>query len=318
MKAVEQYNLKGITSDTVYSTGELKECKLEEYNEIRVRQNTYTPRYKGADERKKDNKALSFYESGNIKSIALEEQTEIITPIGSTPAELVTFYEDGSIDSLFPCNGQLGFGWSEEDEEKLQMEQEFSLAFASFHTKIIGVRFYQSQKLKSIILWPKSNVEIQTPLGVYPVRVGLRMYEDGTLESFEPARPIALKTPIGEIIAFDQNALGMDADYNSVNFYWDGRLRSVSTNSDIVVNDRNTGERTIIYQQLRLDMISGEMVKLPIIVEFQEDKVIIDNGSEKKSFLISASKFLFLHDGSFRDKKCSPGSDCSGCGAACM
>ncbi len=318
MIAETKYNLKGITSCTTYPSGEMKECKLEVYNEICVGQNTLVPRYKGADERKKDNKSLSFYESGNVKSVSLEEQSEIITSIGRISAELITFYEDGAIDSLFPLNGQLGFGWSIEDEEQRLEELDYDLQFTEFRVKTIGLRFYPSGKLKSIILWPRENIEINTPLGSYPVRIGLRMYENGNLESFEPARAVVIHTAIGNIVAFDQNALGMDADNNSVNFYLDGSLRSLATNSDIAVNNKITGERTIIYQQLRLDIMTNEMVKLPVKIKFEGNLVILDNGAASMSFDIAACKFLFLYDGSYQEKKCSPGSDCSGCGAACM
>ncbi len=318
MMSTEKYKLLGISSYTTYESGEIKECKLNEHNILRVGNQDFIPRYSGPDERRKDNKALAFYESGNVKSIALEERTVITTSIGSIPVELLTFYEDGAVKSLFPLNGQISFGWSEEEEEKLLEEMQFDLPCASFTTKIIGARFYNSGALKSLILWSGKRIEIDTPIGRYPVRVGFRLYEDGSLESFEPAVPILIKTEIGAIMAFDQNALGMDADFNSIRFYPDGRLKALCTNSDIVINQISNAQRTIIYQQLRLDMLSNEMVKLPVIISFGEDRVEIDNGAEKQVFSISDSKFLFLYDGSYRENKCSPGSDCSGCGASCM
>lgn len=318
MIITEKYELKGIVSHTAYPTGQLKECKLNQYNEICVGDQVFVPRYQRPDERKKDNKALSFYESGNVKSIALEERTEVATGLGRIRAELITFYEEGEIDSLFPLNGQIGFGWSEEEEEQLLEEIHFSFPFADFSEKIIGLRFYQSGALKSLILWPGKRIEINTPIGTYPVRIGFRLYENGALESFEPAVPIFIKSSIGTIVAFDQNALGVDSSFNSVSFNKDGRLKSVSTNSDMVVNTISTGERTVIYQQLRLDMMTGEMSKVPVIISFPDKRVKIDNGVETKTFSIADSKFLFLHDKSYMEKKCSPGSDCSGCGAACM
>lgn len=318
MMITGKYDLKGIVSNSVYPSGQLKECKLDQYNEIRIGDHVLVPRYKKPDERKKDNKALSFYENGSIKSAALEERTEISTELGKIRAELVTFYEDGKINSLFPLNGQIGFGWSEEDEEQLLEKMHFSFPFADFSEKIIGLRFYPSGKLKSLILWPGKRIEINTPIGTYPARIGFRLYENGTLESFEPAVPVLINSSIGTIAAFDQNALGIDASFNSVSFDQEGHLKSVSTNSDIVVNKISSVERTVIYQQLRLDMITGEMSKVPVIISFLDHQVMMDNGAEKKTFLIDDSKFLFLHDQRYMEKKCSPGSDCSDCGAACM
>lgn len=318
MVIAEKHELKGITSYTTYPSGKMKDLILNEYNEVCMGNHRFIPRYKGMDERRKDNKAISFYESGNVKSIALDERTEVLTPLGLIRAELVTFYENGAIDSIFPLNGQIGFGWSEEDEEQLLEEMEFQFPFGKVTGKIIGLRFYNSGKLKSLILWPRQRIDLKTPMGNLPMRIGFRLYEDGSLESFEPAIPVSIKTAIGTVVAFDQHAVGNDADYNSIRFYPDGSLKALSTNSDIVANRISSPERTVIYQQLKLDMISGKMVKLPIVILFEEKQVTFDNGVEKYTFSIEDSKFLFLHDGSYLEKKCSPGSDCSGCGASCM
>lgn len=312
------HELVGITSFTTYPSGVIKECKLNQYNQVKVKDKIYIPRYKKVDERKKDNKIMSFYENGNIKSIALEEISKVETSIGTIKAELITFYEDGEIDSVFPLNGQIGFGWSIEDEEKLLVETDFSLPIGTFSTKLIGARFYQDGSLKSMILWPNERIELDTPIGTYPARIGFRLYEDGSLQSFEPATPISINTPIGTIMAFDQHAVGIDADYNSIRFNLDGTLQSLSTNSDIVVSCKSTKERTLMYQQLRLDMTSDEMIKLPVVITFLNDQVTLDNGAEKKTFEMGDAQFLFLHDGYYVEKKCSPGSDCSGCGASCM
>lgn len=311
-------DLKGITRYSIYPSGVMKDCNLDEYNQIRVGENLFVPRYRKMDERKKDNKTMSFYESGKIKSIALEERSEVETSVGTVTAELITFYEDGAIDSIFPVNGQIGFGWSMEDEEKLLEEMDFSFPFGEFQTKVIGLRFFADGSLKSMILWPGRQMELDTPIGRQPVRIGFRLYESGAIESFEPAVPISIQTPVGMIMAFDQHAVGVDADFNSVRFYPDGTLQSLCTNSDIVINCPSTKEHTVFYQQLRLDMLTDEMVKLPITVSFQEDLVTLDNGAEKRTFSIGEAKFLFLHDGYYAEKKCSPGSDCSGCGASCM
>ena len=314
----KKFTLTGITSYTTYESGAIKECKLEKYNRLKVGKQYLVPRFTPPDERKKDGKAIAFYESGMVKSIATEEPTPVSTAIGMVSAELITFYEDGSVESLFPLNGQLGFGWSLEDEEKFLEDLHFDLPCGSFTTKIIGLRFYPHGELKSMILWPGNNIEIDSPLGRYPVRIGFRLYQDGSLESFEPGVPVLLNTPIGSIMAFDHKALGMDADFNSVRFYPDGRLRALSTNSDIVAFSGTPATRDMIYQQLKLDMMTGELTKQPVNITFSDGTVVFDNGNEKRSYFISESKFMFLHDGSYLNKKCNPGSDCSGCGASCM
>lgn len=310
--------LKGITRSRSYPSGVMQDCNMNEYNLIRVGDNFFVPRYKKLDERKKDNKAMSFYQSGKIKSIALEERSEVKTSIGTLMAEMITFHENGVINSIFPVDGQIGFGWSLEDEENLLEEMDFSFPFGEFQTKIIGLRFYSEGSLKNMILWPGRQININTPIGRQTIRIGFQLYENGAMQSFEPATPVLIQTPIGEIMAFDQHAVGVDADFNSVRFYQDGTLQSLCTNSDIVINCPSTKEHTVLYQQLRLDMLNDEMIKLPITVSFQEDEVTLDNGAEKRTFIIKDANFLFLHDGYYMEKKCSPGSDCSGCGASCM
>ncbi|WP_243684023.1 hypothetical protein [Methanosarcina barkeri] len=212
MLAVETSGLKGITSFTTYDSGELKDCKLEEYNLIHTRYGDLVPQYGDLGFRRKQLAVLSFYKSGKVKNISLEQQTEISTPIGTFPAELVTFFEDGSINSLFPLNGQISGFWSEEEEGELAQKFHFSFPFGEFYAKIIGLRFYPDGRVRSLILWPNERIIIDTPAGKMPVRIGFKLFEDGSIESVEPAEPFPIETPIGSINAYDADALGIDAD----------------------------------------------------------------------------------------------------------
>lgn len=318
MCVCKQFEIKGVTSKTTYDDGQIKECKVNQYNEIFTKYGKLVPWYQEFGERQKDARSMSFYPNGNIKSIFLEKQTEVETPIGVFPTELITFFESGEVNSLFPLNGQIGFGWTEEDEKKLTKEFSFEFPFGEFSSRIIGLRFFKSGALQSLILWPGEVIELDTPAGRLPVRIGFRLYENGELESIEPAKPVELKTPIGEITAFDLYALGMDADFNSVRFDEDGSLNCVYTNSDIVALNKVNGQRDVIYQNMRLDMTSDDLIKVPVKLYFQDEKVTIDDGVEARSYKIADCTFLLLYDGSFIDKKCSPGSDCSDCGFACI
>ncbi len=93
MLTLKTSEIKGITSFTTYDSGELKECRLEEYNLISTKYGDFVPQYGDPGIRRKQLKALSFYKSGKIRSISLERQTEISTSIGTFPAELITFFE---------------------------------------------------------------------------------------------------------------------------------------------------------------------------------------------------------------------------------
>ncbi len=143
---------------------------------------------------------------------------------------------------MFPLNGQISASWSEEEEGALAQKFDFTFPFGSFNAKIIGLRFYQDGKVRSLILWPNERITIDTPAGKMPVRIGFKLFEDGNIESVEPAEPITVKTPIGPINAYDQNALGMDADKNSLRFDRKSRLISLFTSDTIIVRKSN-GER---------------------------------------------------------------------------
>ncbi len=313
MLTLETNGIKGITSFTTYDSGELKECRLEDYNLISTKYGDLVPQYGDPGIRRKQLKALSFYKSGKIRSISLERQTEISTSIGTFPAELITFFEDGSIDSLFPLNGQIGASWSEEEEGTLARKFEFTFPFGNFNAKIIGLRFYQDGKVRSLILWPNERITIDTPAGKMPVRIGFKLFEDGSIESVEPAEPITVKTPIGLINAYDQNALGMDADKNSLRFDRKGRLTSLFT-SDIIIVRKSNGEKEIISPKLRPGLMEAEFEEMLVKLLFDEDTVIIDDSVKAADYKIAECTFRIIRGNYMGVKNCG---NCSGCSDLC-
>jgi len=293
MPIVEIEKIMGITSFTSYDSGQMKECKVNKYNVITTKYGDFIPQYKDPGVRKKDIKSMSFYKSGAIKSISLEEQTSVRTSIGTFPAELVTFFEDGTLHSVFPLNGQIGFSWSEYEEGQLSQAFEFEFPFGSFSAKIIGLRFYQSEKIRSVILWPNEKIMIDTPVGIIPVRTGFQLFENGTIESVEPDEPICIETPIGCIHVFDITALAVDADDNSLKFDTSGRIVSLVTSNRIVVNSKNnlTSKRTI-EPSYRMGLLEDSFVKMPFKLIFDGEKISIDNGVKTEKFIIKQWNFI--------------------------
>jgi hypothetical protein len=303
--------IKGITSLTRYDSGELKGCRLEEYNLISTKYGDLIPQYGDPGIRRKQLKALSFYKSGKIKSISLEQQTEIRTSIGIFPAELVTFFENGSIESLFPLNGQISASWSEEEEGTLAEKFDFNFPFGSFNAKIIGLRFYQNGKVRSLILWPNERITIDTPAGKIPVRIGFKLFEDGSIESVEPAEPITVKTPIGPISAYDKNALGFDADKNSLRFDRKGRLTSLTTFDTIIVR-KNNGKGKIISPKLRPGLMDDEFEEKPIELLLEDNTVIVIDGFKTVDYRIAECTFRIIRGSCKEVNSCSSCSVCSG------
>lgn len=307
--------LQGITSCTVYPNGQIEDCRLNQKNVISTLYGDLIPHCSSPGIRDKELKSVSFYESGAVRSIALEVQTDILTPLGAFPAELLTFYENGTLDSIFPLNGQIGFGWSEKEEKALAQTVTFDFPFGSFAAKPIGLRFYASGSLRSLILWPGEVINLCTPIGEIPVRIGFKLYENGALESVEPAFPAAVSTPIGSVSAFDVTALGIDADFNSLCFDKEGNLVHLVTSGDIVVKNRTAGERVMFSSRTKPGMTDDVPVKVPIHISFQNTAVIIDDGVKIKNFEISDYDFLVLSDFSTKGTDCvGDCNECSGCG----
>jgi hypothetical protein len=303
--------IRGITSFTTWPDGSLCECRVDKENRIKTPFGTFIPRYSRPDMRTKELKSLAFHKNGRIASIYLEKQAMVKTPVGIIEAELITFHDDGSLNSVFPLNGQIGFGWTEEDEGKLAPRHIFTLGVGTISVKLNGIRFYPGGAIRSLIFWPGEIIIIKTPMGDFPARTGLRFYEDGSLESFEPARPITLNTPIGPVLAYNVNALGVDADFNSVRFDIAGKLIHIVTSGDIIVNNHDSG-RSRISALTRLGLTDDQIVKLPLSISFAGEGVCIDNGKDRREFSLKNSKFLLLPDiGKGSDTVCGDG--CAAC-----
>jgi hypothetical protein len=262
---------------------------VEEESEIDILGYKLIPSYEFQDVRRKEVASVKLYKNGNIKSILLNESTSITTKVGLFEVEKITFYEKGSINRLFLLDGKLSGYWSEEDEYDLAKPYKFEFQFASFEGKVISLHFYKSEELKSITLWPKERINLN--LGDYNIigRIGVSLYKSGKLKSCEPFRPITINTPIGNIEAYDVNAIGIHADQNSLNFYEDGKIKSLITCRN-TITIHTLYEDTIVHspKKVRIYSNSEVMDTISSTIEFRDNKVIIDN---KYEYNIEENKF---------------------------
>ncbi|WP_315074226.1 hypothetical protein [uncultured Clostridium sp.] len=283
---MEQIETKyGVLNDAIvasyYYTGEPEAYKVEEESRLDILGYKLIPLYGFSDERRKEFPPVKVFRSGNIKSISLNESTKINTVLGEFDIEKITFYEEGQINRIFLLDGKLSGYWSEDDEYNLAKSYKFDFKFSSFEAKIISLHFYKTKELKSITLWPKEKIKLNIGNYSFIGRIGFSLYKDGKLQSCEPFRPINLNTPIGEIEAYDINALGIHGDVNSLNFYEDGTIKSLITSTNTITISTKDGDKIFHSpKKIRLYSNSEVMDTITLKVEFNDNKVIIDEEYE--------------------------------------
>ncbi|MDP4146360.1 MAG: hypothetical protein Q8936_18075 [Bacillota bacterium] len=286
-------------------------------NKINTKYGVLIPQYETAGERRKMTNPISYFKSGNLKSISLQDQTEIATSIGTMPAEYITFHENGNIKRIFPLNGRLSAYWTEDDEFELSEPIEFDLSIGKFKQHVISVRFYEDGAVYSITFWPNNAILIDSPAGKMITRIGVSFYENGKLKSLEPNKAITVKTAIGDISAYDTNALGLHADSNSLNFTKEGNVKSLITSYDKIEVTIPNGERKIYKPDLVVSIID-DMSKeiIPLKIEFVDDKIRFNDSSEDE-YVISECSFEITNMSSSLNSACSACSSCASCSGGC-
>lgn len=305
--------LYGISSSSIYPSGKIKDIILNEKNMIVTHIGELIPFYSEETSRRKYKSSVSYHENGMIKSVSLDEQTEVITPIGEFPAELVTFYDSGELKRIFILDGKISGFWSEEDERGLNIPFSFEFEFSEFSAMLIGICFYKGGDIKSLTLFPGELINISTKeYGEFSVRIGFSLFESGMLKSLEPSVPTAIKTPIGEINAYDINAIGVNADSNSVNFDEEGRLLSLITSSDKIAVQKPDGVMRFFVPIETTNMDeddSAEIIPLKLEFDYENNSVTI---TDEKSYSFSISDCKFNIFKGTVSSECSP-SDCANC-----
>ena len=307
--------LRGCFDEEYYENGTLKSCSFDIVNRLKTSCGILTPRYGPETVRSKYGKAIGFYPNGCIRRIALEQMTDVQSPIGEFPAELITFYESEAICRIFPLNGKITGFWTEEDEEKLMVPLHFKFYFGEFSAKIISVHFYESGNIQSITLFPNEIFEISLPFGKVLGRTGFSLYESGALQSLEPAEPTSVPTPIGTLHAFAGNCTGITADQNSLGLAESGTVVRLSTVTDKIVVQTPDARLETNTPVQKTNPLDGQSVfTLPVKVEFSTDSVRFIS-EDTRSYLFATCAFSIL---SVPYTAALPNcSNCSGCGGFC-
>lgn len=303
--------LHGAVRAEYTSDGSLSECTLAEENRIETPCGLLTPQFEDDGVRRKFISSLSFYKSGALRSISMQRSETVTTPLGPMHAELVTFYESGSVKRVFPLNGKISGFWSELNEYKLAPLLSLELPVGKISIKPISLYFYESGEIKSVTLWPAERLLVPTPIGVIEARTGLSFYKNGAVRSLEPLRPTGIITPIGALTAFDPEALGICADNNSLVFEENGAVGSLITSVDCV--RVTTAGGTVITHSpgQAVSHFSDELSRIiPMRVRFTNSFVQFDEGEE---YDLTQNSFTIVK---LEQKGKKIGNDCPGCGQA--
>lgn len=243
----------------------------------------------------------------------MEKQSNAYTSLGVFPSELITFYDNGNLNRIFPLNGQINGYLSEEDEGKLAESYHFDLSVGSFSAKIIALRFFKSGRLRGLTLWPGETIEIKTPIGVMEVKTGFTLYEDGQLETLEPAKPEIIHTELGSFLSFDADALGIHGDDNSLAFTLDGALRRLKTTTHgIAIRDQDGNMTHVGPKEVPSYVDISESVIMPMTVTMEETTVTIYNG-DFYSFDRSENEFTTYESNLIVLAGCTNCSSCNAC-----
>lgn len=191
---------------------------------ISTRYGNLLPCSGASDYRKKHRCAVCLYDSGALKSVYLEEPQVLSFPSGDFQAELITFYEDGNAKRIFPLYGQISAYWSIEEEAEYAPEYDFEIAGGTYRIKPECIFFYPSGKIRSITLWPSDELSIKTPAGLIKTKLGIELYENGSIRSIEPVYGTVISTPTGDIRPFRYRPVMMHAENATLKFTEDGKL----------------------------------------------------------------------------------------------
>ena len=313
-------SLQGIIMPEYNKEGQFVACQFQKENVIRYGENEFIPKYSSPDTRTKTRYAMDLYQSGNLKSIYLEKSTRVDTSIGQLQAELVTFYETGELLRLFPVYGQISGYWSEKEEKELLPEIHISMNGHDYGGKFSCICFYPSGAVKSLTIWPDEIIKIETNYGNVKVRYGICFYESGAIRSLEPAIPIVIPHTNGSFIAFNQEAVGVSGDFNSLCFLENGEVQSLySSLTGLEVKDRKTNEVTRqVPKIVQSPMDITKKTVLPVKYKLGEESIQL---SDSKGSCLTYNNLEFEWTAIqtvdnlpyVACSECSECSECSGC-----
>lgn len=259
--------------------------------ELETAYGTLVPQYQVEDMGRKEHKYILFHSNGALRKVPLQEKQDIKTRYGTMASELLLFYKDGALKRLFPLSGKLSGFWTEEHEYALAEDLTLSLPCGEITAKMICLGFFKSGAIRSVTLWPGETAAVNTVAGPIATRTGISFYDTGAVRSLEPRDPIAIKTPIGIVEAFDNDPDGISGDMNSLCFDPAGNVSALCTTSSQVIVTVD-GETKKTYAPEEKESLCSETIKIsvPLQIEFFGEKVRF-NKNPRDEYDLSACSF---------------------------
>lgn len=257
-----------------FADGSVRSCRAARACPLATPFGTFIPQFTANTLRKRQLPAILFYPNGMIRTLPLEEQQSASTPLGVLPAEQVTLYESGALKRVFPLNGALSGYWTQEDESGLAELLALDTPAGPLEAMYLSVYFGPQGNVRSLTLWPGQIVDAPCPLGSLPVRTGISFYDNGAIRSVEPSTPWPMSTPVGQIVAWDPEVLGVCGDANSLRFRENGELSGLKTVAhSFTVTLENGRVRRVSPPLHRHPCDDARLVAGPLDVEFGQGTI---------------------------------------------
>ena len=247
---------------------------------IKTAYGNLVPCYDSSDVRKRYREALDRYPSGALRSIYLQDRTVIETQVGKLHAELITFYECGTIKRVFPTYGKISAYHTEEDEYEEADVDRLSVGNSSVSSKMQCVYFDRSGYVKSITIFNKDKMNFATKYGMIVTDLGAEFNEDGGLVSIESVFQTELYTEFGTLHPFNPHRDPMHAEKGSLGFDDDGNIIRFATVRDrIILKDKN-GKQKEYVPRIEEDPYTGFPVWVPVKAWLEKETIRIAMGKD--------------------------------------
>lgn len=261
--------LEALPGAEYYSDGHVRCCIAAKRSPLDTPLGVLVPQFTANTVRKRHLPVILFHPNGMLRTLPLEAETIVPTPLGAMPAEQVTFYETGVLKRVFPLNGALNGYWTQEDETKLVRVLTLDTPLGVLQVSLVSAYFGPDGQLRSLTLWPGTTLDVDSPVGCIPTRIGVALHDAGTLDSLEPAVPVSVPTPLGPLLAYDPDAVGICGDRNSLRFRRNGALLGLSTTAHVFDVTLENGRVRRLSPPLRVNPCDGERREpAPMTLEF--------------------------------------------------